>query len=69
MRRPGVLRRRWEQASECRHDHDARHGVFGATGRGHLRAMFFFFSNRLGCGGSILLSLAVTVVLLLIFAR
>jgi hypothetical protein len=31
--------------------------------------MFFFFSNRLGCGGSILLSLAVTVLLLLIFAR
>lgn len=31
--------------------------------------MFFFFSNRLGCGGSILLSLAVTGLLLLIFAR
>ena len=29
--------------------------------------MFFFFSNRLGCLGSLLLSLAVTVVLLLIF--
>jgi hypothetical protein len=31
--------------------------------------VFFFFSNRLGCGGSILLSLAVTAILLLIFAR
>ena len=31
--------------------------------------MFFFFSNRLGCGGSLLLSLAVTAVLLLIFFR
>jgi len=29
--------------------------------------MFLFFSNRLGCGGSILLSLAITAVLLLIF--
>ena len=29
----------------------------------------FFFSNRLGCGGSILLSLAITAVLLMIFAR
>lgn len=31
--------------------------------------MFFFFSNRLGCAGSILLSLAVTAVLFLILAR
>jgi len=29
--------------------------------------MFLFFSNRLGCLGSLLLSLAVTIVLLLIF--
>ncbi len=29
--------------------------------------MFFFFSNRLGCLGSLLVSVAVTVVLLLIF--
>ena len=29
--------------------------------------MFFFFSNRLGCLGSLLLSAAVTVVLLLLF--
>jgi len=29
--------------------------------------MFFFFSNRMGCLPSLLLSLAVTVVLLLLF--
>jgi hypothetical protein len=29
--------------------------------------MFFFFSNRLGCLGSLLLSAAVTVALLLVF--
>jgi hypothetical protein len=28
--------------------------------------MFLFFSNRLGCGGSLLLSAAVTLVLLLV---
>ena len=28
--------------------------------------MFLFFSNRLGCGGSLLLSAVVTLVLLLI---
>jgi hypothetical protein len=31
--------------------------------------MFLFFSNRLGCMGSLLLSLALTAVLLLIFTR
>jgi hypothetical protein len=31
--------------------------------------MFFFFSNRLGCAGSLLLSIVVTVILLLVFAR
>ena len=31
--------------------------------------MFFFFSNRLGCLPSILLSLAVTGVLLLVLSR
>jgi hypothetical protein len=31
--------------------------------------MFFFFSNRLGCFGSLLLSAVVTIVLILIFAR
>ena len=29
--------------------------------------MFLFFSNRLGCFGSLVVSLAITVVLLLIF--
>jgi len=37
------------------------------THRGAI-LVFFFFSNRLGCLGSLLLSVAVTVVLLLIFA-
>lgn len=31
--------------------------------------MFFFFSNRLGCLGSLLLSVALTLVLILIFYR
>lgn len=31
--------------------------------------MFFFFSNRLGCLGSLLLSAVVTGVLVLLFSR
>jgi hypothetical protein len=31
--------------------------------------MFFFFSNRLGCLGSLLLSAAVTFALLLVLTR
>ncbi len=31
--------------------------------------MFFFFSNRLGCLGSLLLSAAVTVILILALSR
>jgi hypothetical protein len=31
--------------------------------------MFFFFSNRLGCLGSLLVSAVVTIVLILIFTR
>ena len=31
--------------------------------------MFFFFSNRLGCLGSLAISVGATVVLLLIFVR
>lgn len=31
--------------------------------------MFLFFSNRLGCAGSLLVSAVVTVILLLIFMR
>ncbi len=29
--------------------------------------MFLFFSNRLGCGGSLLVSAVVTLILLLVF--
>ena len=36
-------------------------GAFGQAG-----AMFVFFSNRLGCLGSLLVSAALTLVLLLI---
>jgi hypothetical protein len=31
--------------------------------------MFLFFSNRLGCFGSLVLSLAVTAVLILLLSR
>ena len=31
--------------------------------------MFFFFSNRLGCAGSLLLSIAVTALLVLLLSR
>jgi hypothetical protein len=31
--------------------------------------MFLFFSNRLGCGGSLLLSAVITGILLLLFLR
>lgn len=31
--------------------------------------MFFFFSNRTGCLGSVLISLAITGLLILIFHR
>jgi hypothetical protein len=31
--------------------------------------MFLFFSNRIGCLGSILISAVLTVILLLIFSR
>jgi hypothetical protein len=35
--------------------------------RGRTWRMFLFFSNRLGCIGSLLVSIVVTVVLVLIF--
>jgi hypothetical protein len=35
----------------------------------HDRAVFFFFSNRLGCFGSLLLSLVLTLLLFFIFVR
>ncbi|MFK3981959.1 hypothetical protein ACI2K4_16480 [Micromonospora sp. NPDC050397] len=34
--------------------------------RGYYRRMFVFFSNRLGCLGSILVSLALTALLILV---
>ena len=34
---------------------------------GYLTSMFFFFSNRLGCLGSLLLSAVLTLILLLAF--
>ncbi len=41
----------------------------GSWWEGERGPMFLFFSNRLGCFGSPLLSLVVTGVLLLIFLR
>ncbi len=38
----------------------------GASG-GYRTAVFFFFSNRLGCLGSLLLSAFLTLILLLAF--
>ena len=38
----------------------------GGRRDGHTAGMFLFFSNRLGCFGSLLLSAVITVVLLLI---
>jgi hypothetical protein len=48
---------------------DRAHGTRGATselGSRRVRAarMFFFFSNRLGCMGSLMLSIAVTIVII-----
>ena len=34
---------------------------------GHRRGVFFLFSNRLGCLGSLLVSALLTLVLLLVF--
>jgi hypothetical protein len=34
---------------------------------GNAPAMFFFFSNRLGCLGSLVLSIVITAVLIAIF--
>lgn len=36
---------------------------------GKCRAMFLFFSNRLGCLGSLMLSAAITVLLILLLSR
>jgi hypothetical protein len=39
---------------------------YAVTRTGRTPRMFFFFSNRLGCLGSLLVSAAVTLVLLLL---
>lgn len=36
---------------------------------GHAVVVFFFFSNRLGCLGSLLLSLVVTALLVMMLSR
>jgi hypothetical protein len=41
--------------------------MFRPPERGHAPGMFFLFSNRLGCLGSLMLSAILTVVLLLAF--
>ncbi|HET6830242.1 MAG TPA: hypothetical protein VFH44_02730 [Solirubrobacterales bacterium] len=40
--------------------------AFARRGRGYDPAVFLFFSNRLGCFGSIVVSVIATIVLLLI---
>jgi hypothetical protein len=40
-----------------------------ATRNGQEKGMFFLFSNRLGCLGSLLVSAAATAVLLLVLNR
>jgi hypothetical protein len=45
----------------------ARACCFTVVMQGYRLPMFFFFSNRLGCLGSLLVSVLATVVLLLIF--
>ncbi len=42
---------------------------FAAIEGGAPVRMFLFFSNRLGCLGSLALSVAITVILVLIFIR
>jgi hypothetical protein len=40
--------------------------VFDRSVPGHPQAVFFFFSNRLGCLGSLAVSAVLTLVLLLV---
>jgi hypothetical protein len=42
-------------------------GVLGPTDNQDGHSMFFFFSNRFGCLGSLLISAAVTIALLFMF--
>lgn len=41
----------------------------GASSTGHRPLMFFFFNNRLGCLGSLIVSAIVTGVLVLLLWR
>lgn len=41
----------------------------GCPRTGHDSDVFFFFSNRLGCLGSLLLSIAVTAILVMVLSR
>jgi hypothetical protein len=41
--------------------------IIAAQRRGTRQSMFFFFSNRLGCLGSIVVSVAATILLLFLF--
>ena len=43
--------------------------LHGKAHRGHDGGMFLFFSNRLGCLGSLLVSAVITVVLVLLLSR
>jgi hypothetical protein len=43
-----------------------RDGRFGAVAGGHPVPVFFLFSSRLGCLGSLVLSALLTLVLLLV---
>ena len=45
---------------------EARHTVLSRTPQGTPAILFLFFSNRLGCLGSLLVSAIITVVLLLV---
>lgn len=51
------LARRWTDAAVRPHD---------LRPRAERGSVFFFFSNRLGCAGSILVSVVLTVILLLV---
>ncbi|MEA2977213.1 MAG: hypothetical protein QOF19_2733, partial [Alphaproteobacteria bacterium] len=44
-----------------------RHGGSELRCKDRDNPMFFFFSNRLGCAGSLLISLALTLILLFLF--
>ena len=46
--------------------HRADRGVSGKAGLGTGPAVFVFFSNSLGCVGSLLVSAVVTVILLVL---